>query len=86
MSAPTHHAPGQSLTLPRRRVLPGVVLGVGLVQLLAFTLSAIQLSRDLHGHPQHFSDATSTTSLFQLGMGRLSLTLIPWLAKQSCYK
>ena len=74
MPPPTLHAPGQSLALPRRRVLPGVVLGVGLVQLLAFALSAFHLSRDLYGQPQHFSDATSTPSLFQLLWANLDLT------------
>ena len=73
MPLPTLHAPGQCLALPRRRVLPGVVLGVGLVQLLAFTLSAIHLSRDLYGHPQHFSDTTSTPSLMQLLWANLDL-------------
>ena len=73
MPSPTLHAPGHRLALRCRRVLPGVVLGVGLVQLLAFTLSAIHLSRDLYGHPQHFSDATSQPSLMQLLWANLDL-------------
>ena len=73
MPLPTSTFTPDSAPAPRRRLLPGVVLGVLLVQGLAFVISAAMLAHDLRAKSQPFEDVGRLPSLLQLLWANLDL-------------